>query len=132
MQKNDNTLQKYYELVSHDIPLDKTKSVTFMLKNGLLVRIYKDEYRVLEQLLVPSQLRNKLLSLSHDMPFGAHMGTRRTFDRVTAEFYWPGIWSDVRNFCKSCDVCQKTKPKGRTPRAPLQKHLPIIAAPFQK
>ena len=131
LQKNDVTLNKYYNLVSQDIA-DNKQSVKFVLKNGLLIRIFRDKYHVFEQLVVPLQLRSKILSLAHDMPFGAHMGTRRTQDRITADFYWPGISSDVKIYCRSCDVCQKTKPKGRTPRAPLQSNLPIISTPFQK
>ena len=128
LQKNDVSLHKYFDLVSKE----SHKSVQFILKDGLLVRVFKDKYRCLEQLMLPFQLRNQVLSLAHDMPFSAHLGTRRTYDRLTADFYWPGIRSDVSQYCKSCDVCQKTKPKGRTPKAPLQKHLPVISTPFQK
>ena len=60
------------------------------------------------------------------------MGIHRTLIRVTSSFYWPGIAADIRKFCKSCKICLKTRPKGRTPRAPLQCGTPIIDYPFFK
>ena len=82
--------------------------------------------------MVPLSLRAKILSLGHDMLFSAHMGIHRTLVRVTSSFYWPGVTVDVRKFCKSCKICLKTSPKGRTPRAPLQCGTPVIDKPFYK
>ena len=39
--------------------------------------------------------------------------------------------ADIRHFCKSCDICAKTRPKGQTRRAPLQTS-PLISIPFTK
>ena len=64
--------------------------------------------------MVLKVLRAKILSVAHDNPFTGHMGTRRTFYRLTQSFYWPGVSSDVTKYCQSCDVCLKTKPKGKT------------------
>ena len=38
---------------------------------------------------------------------------------------------DIFRFCNSCDDCQKTIPKGRVPKAPLDK-MPVISTPFQR
>ena len=81
--------------------------------------------------MVPLRLRPKLLSLSHDKPFGAHMGARRTLYRLTLSFYWPGISGDVTKFCKSCEICLKSRPKGKTPKAPLQIGQ-VFEKPFYK
>lgn len=60
-----------------------------------------------------------------------HLGTSRTTGRVLAEFYWPGVQADVRRFCQSCDICQRTTPKGRTTKVPLGK-MPLIDEPFKR
>ena len=49
----------------------------------------------------------------------------------TAEFYWPGITSDIKRFCRSCDICQRTVPKRQQIRAPLGK-MPVIDIPFRR
>ena len=38
--------------------------------------------------------------------------------------------SDVTRFCISCDVCQRTVPKGKASKVPLGK-MPIIDEPFK-
>ena len=60
-----------------------------------------------------------------------HLGTKKTLDRVVAEFIWPGICGDVARFCKSCDICQRTIQKGRVSKVPLGK-LPLIDTPFMR
>ena len=37
----------------------------------------------------------------------------------------------MTRFCRSCDVCQKTVPKGTVPRVPLQR-MPVIDTPFKR
>ena len=48
-----------------------------------------------------------------------------------SSFYWPSLQSEVKLFCRSCDLCQKTTPKGRVPHVPLDK-MPLIDTPFQR
>ena len=134
LQKQDKTLEKYYKLATNDVnaKVSANGSCTFALIDGLLVRQFKGEHEQVNQILVPQELRPKILCLAHDMPFSAHMGIKRTLVRITSSFYWPGITTDVKMYCKSCNVCQKKRPKGRTMRAPLQNGVPLIDRPFQK
>lgn len=60
-----------------------------------------------------------------------HLGTSRTTGIVLAEFYLLGVQADVRRFCQSCDICQRTFPKGRTTKVPLGK-MPLIDEPFKR
>ena len=59
------------------------------------------------------------------------MGIKKTVDKIQAAFYWPGLQKDVTRFCQSCDVCQKTVPRGKVPRVPLQK-MPLVDLPFKR
>ena len=72
-----------------------------------------------------------MLKLAHDIPVAGHMGVARTKEKVLQSFYWPSVNADVKLYCRSCLICQKTVAKGRTPRAPLQ-HIPVVSEPFQK
>ena len=38
---------------------------------------------------------------------GGHFGRDKTFAKVTERFYWVGIINDVKEFCRTCDKCQK-------------------------
>ncbi|XP_060064463.1 uncharacterized protein K02A2.6-like [Ylistrum balloti] len=47
------------------------------------------------------------------------------------EFYWPGVNADVTRYCRSCDACQRTFPKGHVAKVPLGT-MPLIDVPFQR
>ena len=83
------------------------------------------------QLVVPQQLRETVVRLAHESIMSGHMGVRRTLDRVLSSFYWPGVTSDVKRFCQSCDICQRPVPKGKVGKVPLQK-MPLIDEPFKR
>ena len=71
------------------------------------------------------------MSLAHEAIVGGHLGTKKTTDRITANFHWPGVDGDVRRFCQSCDICQRTIPKGRVGRVPLGE-MPVMDTPFDR
>ena len=60
-----------------------------------------------------------------------HLGIRKTTDRILNDFFWPTVRKDVKQYCKTCDICQKTKPKGKVSQLPLGK-MPIIDTPFSR
>ena len=60
-----------------------------------------------------------------------HMRVQKTIDQILVQFYWPDIDIDIAKFCKSCDICQKTTPKGRVTKVPLDQ-MPVIDEPFKR
>jgi len=85
----------------------------------------------LRQVVVPTPLRSQVMDVAHCSLMGGHLGTRKTKDRVLSNFFWPGCAADVRRFCQSCDVCQRTVKRGTVPKVPLQK-TPLIDTPFKR
>ncbi|ROT84948.1 hypothetical protein C7M84_021755 [Penaeus vannamei] len=71
------------------------------------------------------------MDISHCSLMGVHLGTRKTKDGVPSNFFWPGCAADVKRFCQSCDVCQRTMKRGTVPKVPLQK-MPLIDAPVKR
>ena len=124
MQHKDLSLTKYFDLIGVPPKIPKlsegTSEYSFELRNCILVRVFSCDEQERVQIMVPKELRAKILSAAHDKPFSGHIGTRRTLYRLTQSFYWPGVSRDVTKYCKSCEVCLKTKPKGKTPKASLQ------------
>ena len=39
--------------------------------------------------------------LAHDTPLAGHLGVDKTYRKVLSHFYWPGVHSDVRKFCRT-------------------------------
>ena len=82
-------------------------------------------------LVVPSQCRNTILSVAHESPLAGHFSHRKTESKIRDHFYWPGMGTDIRNFCRSCDRCQRMSSKGKLRPVPL-KPLPILSEPFSR
>ena len=82
------------------------------MKGGVLYCVFKHPYvnsgKLLEQVMVPVQLRSRIMELPHGSIMGGHMGIKKAADKIQSALYWPGIQQDVTRFCKSCDVCIKS------------------------
>ena len=136
-QKNDATLKRVWELAEQKEAPKMTKSAQswFTVKNGLLYRNHQQlqgvNRPVTKQLVVPQGRRHQVLKLAHESIMAGHMGVQKTTDRILGNFYWPGVHGDVIRFCRSCDICQRTVPKGRIPKATLE-DMPIIDSPFKR
>ncbi|GFN99129.1 gypsy retrotransposon integrase-like protein 1 [Plakobranchus ocellatus] len=99
------------------------KIVTFEKARGIVYRRYQDFGPNVDvtQVVLPKPLREYVMSVAHDSITGAHLGIRRTKDKVLSNFYWPGVDGDVTRYCRSCDVCRRTVKKSTVPRVPLEK-----------
>ena len=121
MQRDDESLQKYWEKV--DVVLRGQAETSFEVKGGVLYRVYKHPYvngcKSLKQVMVPVQLRSRIMELAHGSIMGGHMGIKKTVDKIQSAFFWPGIQGHVARYCKSCDICQKTVDKGSVLKVPL-------------
>lgn len=133
LQKEDKSLSKYWDLAGGDEVQKKYGSVRFEVKKDLLYRRFTPLKggNAVKQLVVPKEMREKVISVAHDGLLSGHCGIKRTKDRVLSNFYWRDIDDDVQRFCRSCKVCQKTLPKGRQGKAPLQR-MPVIGEPFRR
>ena len=133
LQAVDSTLEAVRKTARGE---SNTAGHGFFQKDGLLFRRYvppgcgpeEEEVRAVEQLVLPSQCRGAVLRLAHSIPLAGHLGRNKTASRILQRFYWPTVFKDVAQYCKSCAECQKTSPR-RAPRAPLMP-LPIIDEPF--
>ena len=131
-QNDDETLSKVRQLA--DGPQTQGKS-TFYRKHGIIYRKFQsstvESGKKFTQLVVPRTLRLQVMKLAHESLMSGHLGTERTLSKVLSEFFWPGVQADVRRFCRSCDICQRTTPKGKTGKVPLGQ-MPLIDEPFRR
>ena len=105
----------------------------FCEEDGLLYHQAKDNFSESNetmQLVLPFSCRKLVLHLAHTVPLAGHLGSAKTTQRILTRLYWPTVYRDVRDFCRSCPECQKSS-KQRTVRAPLVP-LPIIDEPFSR
>ena len=111
-QSEDPTLSCVYKLVHHPDKV-KSQSVVFFQRNNVYYRNWsprdpgRKEFGV-TQLVVPKKCRGLVLKLTPDIPWSGHLGIEKTKDRVLQNYYGPGFFKDVADYCRSCPECQKT------------------------
>ncbi len=88
--------------------------------------------RLAFQVVVPEVYRSHISYLAHDHCLSGHLGIRKNLDCVLRHFFWPGVRSDMAQYCRSCHVCQIiSKPNQSIPVAPLHP-IPAIGEPFEQ
>ncbi len=55
--------------------------------------------------LVPAELVNIIFIAFHRNPIGGHLNAYRTLHRLRLCFYWPGMYSYVKQMCQACPGC---------------------------
>ncbi|UYV77192.1 K02A2.6-like [Cordylochernes scorpioides] len=82
-------------------------------------------------LVVPKQMRHKILKDVHDTPMAGHLGFAKTYGRVRKRFYWPGLYRTVSQYIAHCKECQRRKGVPQKPPG-LLVPIPPTTSPFQK
>ena len=72
------------------------------------------------QIFIPEVMKAHILHENHDSPISGHLGRKKTLNRILRNFYWCGIGKHVKNYCKSCETCQKIKPQYRKPQGLME------------
>ncbi|QRV96541.1 Retrovirus-related Pol polyprotein from transposon [Ceratobasidium sp. AG-Ba] len=96
-------------------------------ENGLIYFCRDDNYK----LCVPKDLQKEVVAEIHDsLQEGAHAGYHRTYNKVASTYYWPKMVHVIKEYVRTCDICQKAKPKRHGQRGFL-KSIPIPSQPFE-
>ena len=103
----------------------------YRIQGGILYHRSTDAWGdEMDQVVVPEKFRVEVLALAHCSPLAAHLGRKKTCSKILTAFFWPGVYKDVRDFCHSCEDCQRGGKANRR-RAPLMP-LPTVEEPFRR
>ncbi|GFX32897.1 retrovirus-related Pol polyprotein from transposon 412 [Trichonephila clavipes] len=84
----------------------------------------------LKTLFEEAKSGKNLMTIGHEAA-AAHLGVTKTKDAIFKTFYWPKCFSDVEDFVKTCDKCQRVAKPQDKKKAPL-KIVPVITEIFTK
>ena len=133
-QQEDESLEKIRKFADGTTMEDPESSVKFLRKEGVLYRLWKPpkrpaEFSEYEQLVLPTKCRKIVLGLAHEVAMAGHLGITKTKDQVLQRYYWPGVFSDIAKYCRSCEVCQRDN--SRRPGKVAMVSMPLISCPFE-
>lgn len=122
-QKADPELQQVIE------SLGKPKAnPNLFLLNGLLV--HKAPNQTKPRAVIPSNLFPLLFKIYHEAPTSAHLGIKKTLDRIQVHFWAENLKDTITKMVRACPLCQLSKPAQNTKIGKLSSE--IATRPFEK
>src|SRR6266540_1554981 len=84
-----------------------------------------------DRIYVPDHddLRLRILRFKHDHPLAGHYGQNKTVELIRRDYVWPGMRAFIKDYCNSCTICGRIKPRRHKPYG-LLKLLPVPARPW--
>jgi len=92
--------------IKHDVKyqVSNNHSNHMFLKDGVLLNQSPQQDRAV--VVLPSHLRQPIISQIHDDPTLGHLGHSKTYDTIASKYYWPRMKQDIKSFVRSCEECQ--------------------------
>ena len=119
-QKNDVSLTTTRNRCETNETIGKA---TFFKKNDLLYRKFSspnvEQGKIFEQLIVPEQYWELVMQLAHESVLTGHLSVTSSVHKVLSEYYWPGIYRDVKRFVQACEVCNSSLHQGKMDKSSL-------------
>lgn len=113
--------------------LSEDNSDNFFLDEDLVLFRHTNAalpYDPVAALVVPKHLRKEILYQYHDSPLAGHLGFDKTYEKIKLRYYWPKMYSQVKDWVATCEQCNKRKRNYAYKPAPLQ---PIpVGQPFDR
>ena len=104
-QKKDPSLSGVWEQLVSEVEEAVTR-VCYYTRDEVLIRkwspldtLTNDEWRVISQIVVPSECRIEVLHLAHEAPMAGHLGINIIYQKIIQHFYWSSMKKDVKLFC---------------------------------
>lgn len=87
----------------------------FVEESIIYCKSYGDKWKI----LIPLNLREKLLKYYHDSAISAHQGVLRTYKRIFENYCWKNMKNDIKNYISKCEICIMCK----YPNSPLRAEM---------
>ena len=78
-------------------------------------------------MVAPRHIRSQIFHELHENKTAGHLGRDRTIKR---RVYRPGMSSDIKSWCRECDICARAKTGPGFGKSPL--HQSVVGAPLDR
>lgn len=80
----------------------------YQLRGGVLK--YQKNPRCPAKVVVPENMHQVVAKYYHDAEINCHLGLKKTLAKISRDLAWDGMFQYVRDYVRSCKVCQLSKP----------------------
>ena len=65
------------------------------------------------------------MQLAHESILTGHLSVTSSVHKILSEYYWPGIYRDVKRFVQTCEVCNSSLHQGKMDKSSLNRESTI-------
>lgn len=94
-------LEEYQYTIQYKAGKRNTNSDALSRDPSLCMLITEDE--------LTEERKQKIIKEMHSDPIGGHQGIHRTLERIKLYISWSNMKSDIENYIRNCDICQRNK-----------------------
>ena len=80
--------------------------------------------------VVPTSLRKEIMNYFHSSEEFGHFGRRKTQESIKRRFFWHNMNTEIANFVRHCDVCQRYKSENLKKKG-LMGFTPVAESVFE-
>lgn len=103
----------WYDKIFNGCKSNPANFPNFCILNNKLFRFSKCKYQLLSEFdwkeVVHKSDINRILKENHADPTAGHFGVFKTHRRLSLRYFWRGMYKDVVDYVKNCDVCAAYK-----------------------
>ena len=117
----------YKELAESYVKDPNYKDVNWINKHNITFKdgIYYHDNKV----AIPDvrSVKRHVLQEHHDSMLGGHLGVRKTVEKMSRLFWWPGLYQEVYDHVKTCPACQVTNYRNKRPAGQTIDYQPALS-----
>jgi hypothetical protein len=130
LQLQDSSLAYFFKEVKQPHSVFFLDRETGVLMRKIRKKSPSGEKFIKEVLVLPSGYREEAMRICHDnASSGAHLGEKKSMDKITDRFWWPHMRSEFQFWIASCPECIARKPSSAPNVGQLQS-IPV-SYPFE-
>lgn len=90
-------------------------------EEGILYHnLHKDKARHVRTKIPPPSIRQAIFSALHAAPMAGHTGYQKTYWKIAARYYWPGMAADIKQLTLGCGHCNAANATSHEAQQQLQ------------
>lgn len=108
----------WYNKLFKNVESNPTFHKNYQIKNGMLLRYSKPSSQLLSatewKIVIPRELIPECMKENHEIN-AVHPGTFKTFSKIKENYYWKGMYADVKSYVSACEKCKAYKHSNNPP-----------------
>lgn len=113
-----NSSDEWYNKLFKNVQTHPTYHKNYQIKNNILYRYSKPLTQLQEEnswkMVIPHDVAQDCIKENHEIT-AVHPGSFKTLAKIKENYFWKGMYADVKSYVTNCEKCKAYKHSNETP-----------------